>query len=82
MRLEFILYLNEFQSRLPRRTEVLPLNSLCIAKGKAVWVLYVDAICINYDGNAFDAALLAIVAALQNGKVASPTRARRGTDQV
>lgn len=60
---------------------MLPLNSLCIAKGKAVWVLYVDAICINYDGNAFDAALLAIVAALQNGKVAAPTRARRGTDQ-
>ncbi len=51
------------------RAEVVPLNSLCIAKGKAVWVLYVDAICINYDGNAFDAALLAIVAALQDGEV-------------
>jgi len=47
-------------------TDVLSLDSLCIEKGKAVWVIYVDAICINYDGNAFDAALLAIVAALQN----------------
>jgi len=53
--------------------EVVPLNSLCIAKGKAVWVLYVDAICINYDGNAFDAALLAIVAALQDVKLPKAT---------
>jgi exosome complex component RRP43 len=29
-------------------------------------VLYVDATCINYDGNAFDAALIAMVAALKN----------------
>ncbi|KLO14512.1 hypothetical protein SCHPADRAFT_903189 [Schizopora paradoxa] len=50
-------------------TDILPLSSLCIAKGKAAWVLYVDAICINYDGNAFDATLLAIVAALQNVKL-------------
>lgn len=31
-----------------------------------MWVLYVDATCINYDGNAFDATLLAMVAALKN----------------
>ncbi|KAI0960529.1 hypothetical protein AcW1_005021 [Taiwanofungus camphoratus] len=41
-------------------------SSLCIESGKAVWVLYVDATCINYDGNAFDATLLAMVAALKN----------------
>ncbi|KAI0784898.1 ribosomal protein S5 domain 2-like protein [Abortiporus biennis] len=41
-------------------------TSLCIERGKSVWVLYVDATCINYDGNAFDAALLAMVAALKN----------------
>ncbi|PPQ94826.1 hypothetical protein CVT25_007463 [Psilocybe cyanescens] len=44
----------------------LPLESLCIHPGKAAWVLYVDATCINYDGNAFDATLLAMVAALRN----------------
>lgn len=27
-----------------------------------------DAVCINYDGNAFDATLLAMVAALKNSK--------------
>lgn len=49
------------------RAEVVPLESLCIHPGKAAWVLYVDATCINYDGNAFDAALIAMIAALKNG---------------
>lgn len=44
----------------------MPTKSLCIEPAKAVWVLYVDATCINYDGNAFDATLLAMVAALKN----------------
>ncbi|KAI1795008.1 ribosomal protein S5 domain 2-like protein [Ganoderma leucocontextum] len=43
--------------------------SLCIEPGKAAWVLYVDATCINYDGNAFDATLLAMVAALKNTRL-------------
>jgi len=47
-------------------SNILPLSSLCIHRGKSVWVLYVDATCINYDGNAFDATLLAMVAALKN----------------
>ncbi|EIW61518.1 uncharacterized protein TRAVEDRAFT_35012 [Trametes versicolor FP-101664 SS1] len=45
---------------------VVSTKSLCIEPGKAVWVLYVDATCINYDGNAFDATLLAMVAALKS----------------
>ncbi|KAG1886659.1 ribosomal protein S5 domain 2-type protein, partial [Suillus subluteus] len=44
----------------------LPLSSLCIHPGKAVWTLYMDCTCINYDGNAFDAALLAMLGALRN----------------
>ncbi|KAF9819470.1 hypothetical protein IEO21_02078 [Rhodonia placenta] len=48
---------------------IVPLPSLCIEPGKAVWVLYVDATCINYDGNAFDATLLAMVAALRNTRL-------------
>ncbi|KAJ6505978.1 ribosomal protein S5 domain 2-type protein [Mycena vulgaris] len=47
-----------------RRT--ISLKSLVIHPSKAVWVLYVDATCINYDGNVFDAALIAMVAALRN----------------
>ncbi|KAH8830760.1 ribosomal protein S5 domain 2-type protein [Flagelloscypha sp. PMI_526] len=47
-------------------SEFLPLSSLCIEAGSAVWCIYVDAICINHDGNAFDAGLVAMVAALLN----------------
>jgi len=52
---------------------ILPLSSLIIHPGKAAWVLYVDATCINYDGNALDAALIAMVAALKNTKLPQAT---------
>ncbi|KAF5391036.1 hypothetical protein D9757_003953 [Collybiopsis confluens] len=45
---------------------LIPLSSLCISSGKAVWVLYVDATVINYDGNIFDAALITMICALKN----------------
>ncbi|TFK46957.1 hypothetical protein OE88DRAFT_1714739 [Heliocybe sulcata] len=48
-------------------------TSLCIHPGKAVWVLYIDATCINYDGNAFDAALIAMVSALRNTRLPKTT---------
>ncbi|KAH9833828.1 ribosomal protein S5 domain 2-type protein [Rhodofomes roseus] len=48
-------------------------KSLCIEPGRAVWVLYVDATCINYDGNAFDATLLAMMAALKNTRLPKAT---------
>ncbi|GJE87506.1 ribosomal protein S5 domain 2-like protein [Phanerochaete sordida] len=54
-------------------TEVVSTRSLCIESGKAVWVLYIDATCINYDGNAFDATLIAMVAALQNTRLPKAT---------
>ncbi|KAJ3574687.1 hypothetical protein NP233_g1608 [Leucocoprinus birnbaumii] len=44
-------------------------QSLVIQSGKAVWTLYVDATCINYDGNVFDAALIAMVSALMNTRL-------------
>lgn len=49
---------------------MLPLKSLCIQPGRAVWVIYADIMCINYDGNVTDAALFALVAALRNSKFA------------
>ncbi|TBU28684.1 ribosomal protein S5 domain 2-like protein [Dichomitus squalens] len=48
---------------------VVSTSSLCIEPSKSAWVLYVDATCINYDGNAFDATLLAMVAALKNTRL-------------
>ncbi|KAL7408997.1 ribosomal protein S5 domain 2-type protein [Mrakia frigida] len=58
-------------SRVLSHPSILPLTSLCIEPGKAAWVLYIDAVCINYDGNAWDACLLAVVAALRNTKLPS-----------
>lgn len=50
-------------------SKVLPLRKLVIHPGKAAWVLYVDVVCINYDGNAFDAAVLAVMTALRNTNI-------------
>ncbi|KAJ9102584.1 hypothetical protein QFC21_002985 [Naganishia friedmannii] len=47
-------------------SNVLPLSALCIEPKRAAWVLYVDLVCINYDGNAFDASVLAVMAALRD----------------
>ena len=41
------------------------LSNLCIESERAVWVVYVDVVCICDDGNLFDACLLAVVAALR-----------------
>ncbi|PVF99752.1 hypothetical protein CPB86DRAFT_730807 [Serendipita vermifera] len=54
------------------KSDIIPPASLCIQPGKAVWVLYIDAVCINYDGNAFDATLLAMQVALGNTKLPRP----------
>lgn len=54
-------------------SNILPLTSLSIHPNKAAWVLYVDAICINYDGNVFDAALIAMVEALRNTQLPKAT---------
>lgn len=40
-------------------------RSLTIERGQAAWCLYVDLVCIAYDGNVLDAALLALMAALR-----------------
>jgi len=47
---------------------VVPTTSLCIEPGKAAWVLYIDVLCINYDGNIMDATLLSVIGALRNSE--------------
>ncbi|KAI9258268.1 ribosomal protein S5 domain 2-type protein [Sporodiniella umbellata] len=61
--------LSEFIHQLFTKSDVFPLESLCIAEGKAVWVLYADIVCLNYDGNVLDAGLLALTTALENLKL-------------
>lgn len=40
------------------------LCSLCPVPGRAAWVLYVDVVCLDHDGNLRDAAVAALMAAL------------------
>ncbi|GAA5984434.1 hypothetical protein JCM11641_000136 [Rhodosporidiobolus odoratus] len=46
-------------------SNIIPPSSLAIEPGKAVWAVYLDIVCLNYDGGILDAAVLASVAALK-----------------
>ncbi|GAA5916384.1 hypothetical protein JCM5296_006195 [Sporobolomyces johnsonii] len=47
-------------------SNIVPLSSLIIEPGKAAFVIYLDVVCLNYDGGVLDAAVLACVGALKN----------------
>ena len=42
------------------------LENLVIKEGKLVWAVYVDLMCLNFDGNILDCGIKAMVAALEN----------------
>ena len=52
-----------------RESEVIELEKLCIEPGEKVWIIFVDIHVLDYDGNLFDAASLASLAALFTTKV-------------
>ncbi|KAJ3201720.1 hypothetical protein HDU82_007908 [Entophlyctis luteolus] len=66
---EFAQSISEIVWKIVQGNNVIDLESLCIEAGKAVWVVYADVVFLNYEGNAVDAALLALVAALKNTKI-------------
>ncbi|XP_073142529.1 uncharacterized protein [Henckelia pumila] len=45
---------------------MIDLKELCLVKGKAAWMAYLDVYCLDADGALFDAALLSAVAALSH----------------
>jgi len=47
-----------------RESEVVELEKLCIEPGEKVWIIFIDIHILDYDGNLFDAASLASLAAL------------------
>ncbi|KAF5296261.1 hypothetical protein FQA39_LY12598 [Lamprigera yunnana] len=49
------------------------LKDLCIVQEKLVWCLYIDLICLDYDGCLIDACLLALLTALKTVKLPSVT---------
>ncbi|KAJ1727243.1 hypothetical protein LPJ61_004680 [Coemansia biformis] len=48
---------------------VVDLKELCIESGQAVWVLSADIVCLRHDGNILDAAIVALMAALEDLKL-------------
>ncbi|KAI8833716.1 exosome component 8, isoform CRA_c [Chytridium lagenaria] len=65
----FVQSVSELVNSVLQKAEVLDLDELCVVEGKAVWVVYADIVFLNYEGNAVDAALAALVAALRNTKL-------------
>lgn len=51
-----------------RESKSLDLKKLCIREGEKVWMIIIDLVTINDDGNLFDASALAAIAALKNMK--------------
>jgi exosome complex component RRP42 len=52
-----------------RESEVVELDKLCIEPGEKVWIVFIDLHILDYDGNLFDAASLAALAALSTTTV-------------
>ncbi|XP_031550942.1 exosome complex component RRP43-like [Actinia tenebrosa] len=61
--------LSQFFADVIKNSKLLDLTELCIAEGKLVWVLYVDMMCLDYDGNITDTCMIAMVAALKNTRL-------------
>ncbi|MDL2270722.1 exosome complex protein Rrp42 [Methanobrevibacter sp. OttesenSCG-928-I08] len=56
-----------------RESELVDLEKLCIEEGKNVWMLFIDLHVIDNGGNLFDAAELAVMAALSTTKLPMAT---------
>jgi len=52
-----------------RESEVIEVDKLCIEPKEKVWIIFIDIHILDYDGNLFDAASLASLAALMTSKV-------------
>ncbi len=51
-----------------RESKTMDFKSLCIEKGEKAWIVIIDLVTINVDGNLFDACALAALAALKDTK--------------
>lgn len=62
-----------------REGKAVDLEKLCIKPGEEVWISFVDIHAIDYDGNLFDAANIAAVAALRSATIPA-SRMEKGED--
>uniref|UniRef100_H2YF23 Ribosomal RNA-processing protein 43 n=1 Tax=Ciona savignyi TaxID=51511 RepID=H2YF23_CIOSA len=63
----------QFLDNLIKISKLVNSEDLCVVPDQLVWVLYCDVICLNNDGGVMDAAVIAMVAALQSVKLPSVT---------
>lgn len=66
---EAAIELARVTDRAIRESHSIDLSKLCIIPGKSVWILFIDFYVLNDDGNLFDAAALAAIAALATTKI-------------
>ena len=52
-----------------RESGIIEVDKLCIEPGEKVWIIFIDIHILDYDGNLFDAASLASLAALMTAKI-------------
>ena len=52
-----------------RESKIINVDKLCIVPGEKVWMVFIDIHILDYDGNLFDAASLAAIAALMTAKI-------------
>lgn len=57
-------------------------EDLNIVAGKIAWCLFIDIICLSYDGNILDAALLALLGALHTTKLPNVVVKSDGAEQI
>ena len=62
-----------------RESQAVDLSKLCITPGKLVFIVFVDIYILDHDGNLFDAAALAAIAALMNTTLRGYTVTDEGT---
>ena len=58
-----------FINEVIQNSKIIDLEKLCIKPGRLVWVIYIDLICLNYDGNILDVSIKALCAALKSAKL-------------
>ena len=52
-----------------KKNKVIDMSQLCVEEGRACWVMKVDVLCLEHDGNIEDAASLAVISALHDLRV-------------
>ncbi len=77
---ELTQYLTFHISQIVTKSNLLSLESLCIAPRRAAWTLFVDMLVINDDGNLLDACMLSLMAALKDVRL--PTVKYNETDNT